>query len=223
MIYFWHLYKYILFICKIILRYRLPTKLNEMSKIGVVLVIVFYSLVSTAQINKDHLNVGEKAPLIAGVDQFGKRINSATLLKEHKILLIFYRGNWCPYCRKHLKSLQENLEDLTKKGYAVLVVSPEKSEKTEETSDNLKAGFSIIHDTDNSIMNAYKVAFEVNEANVSSYYNFTKNKIATYNANNTSLPVPATYIIGQDGKIAFVHYDPDYKNRKSLKEILEME
>jgi len=186
--------------------------------------LILFSFAGFSQIDNEHLNVGEEAPLIIGVDQFDKVINSSEILKENKILLLFYRGNWCPYCRKHLKSLQENLEELTKKGYYVIVVSPEKPEKTEETSDKIKATFSIIHDFNNTFMKAYKVAFEVNKENVKSYYDYTRNKVEKYNqADNNTLPVPATYIIGKDGKIAFVHYDPDYTNRKDLQEILSME
>ena len=181
------------------------------------------SINSFSQINKEYLEVGEKAPLITGVDQFGKKINSLEILEKNKILLLFYRGNWCPYCRKHLKSLQENLSALSKKGYYVVVVTPEKPEKTQETTKKVNASFSIVHDKANSIMNNYKVAFDVNKQNVTSYYNFTKSKIDKYNQENANtLPVPATYIIGKDGMIAYVHYDPDYSNRKDLKEILSM-
>ena len=183
-----------------------------------------YSLSGFSQIDNEHLKVGEEAPLISGVDQFNKQINSTEILKNNKILLLFYRGNWCPYCRKHLKTLQENLVELTNKGYYVIVVSPEKPEKTEETTKKVKATFSIIHDVDNTIMKSYKEAFEVNKETVQSYYGFTKNKVEEYNQQDTNtLPVPATYILGKDEKIAFVHYDHDYTNRKDLKEILNME
>ena len=186
--------------------------------------LILFTFIGFSQIDSDYLKVGEVAPSINGVDQFDKVINSSDILKENKILLLFYRGNWCPYCRKHLKLLQENLEELTNKGYYVIVVSPEKPEKTEETSEKIKATFSIIHDVDNTIMKAYKVAFEVNKENVKSYYDYTRNKVKKYNQeDNNTLPVPATYIIGKDGKVAFVHYDPDYTNRKDLQEILSME
>lgn len=181
------------------------------------------SMNTFSQINDDHLNIGEKAPLIEGVDQFGKQINSQEILKEQKILLVFYRGYWCPYCKKHLVSLQKNLESLTQKGLFVVVVTPEKVEKTKITGQDLNATFSIIHDVDNKIMNDYKVAFEVNKQNVTSYFGFTQKKIAEYNANNNNtLPVPATYLIGLDGKINYVHYNPDHHERSDFKEIIEL-
>jgi len=186
-------------------------------------IIILFSLSSFSQINSEHLNVGEDAPIITGVDQFNNTINSEDILKEKKMLVVFYRGNWCPYCRKHLASLQENLEELSKKGLFVVVVTPEKVEKINETTKNLAATFSILHDKDNTIMKIYKVAFTVNEENVTSYFGFTQRKIAEYNAaNNSTLPVPATYLIDQDGKIVYVHYDPDHHERSDFKEIIKL-
>ncbi len=188
-----------------------------------VFIITFISINSFSQINNEHLKVGEKAPLINGVDQFGKTVDSKEILEEKKILVVFYRGNWCPYCRKHLKSLQENLEDLQKRGVFVMVVTPEKVEKTLETSKKIEATFSILHDVDDIIMNNYKVAYKVNDQNVTSYFGFTQRKIAEYNAeNNNTLPVPATYLIDKNGRIIYVHYDPDHHERSDFKEIIKL-
>jgi len=186
------------------------------------ILILVLSVSLSAQINNEHLKVGEKAPQIIGVDQNGKKINSTEILKQNKILMVFYRGNWCPHCKKHIGSLQEHLNEFTKKGIFVMVVTPESIDKTKETAEKWKTNFSIVHDVNNKIMNNYKVAFEVNKENVPNYYGYVTNKVASYNVeNNNVLPVPATYIIDQNGKISYVQYDPDYKNRSDFSEILK--
>lgn len=187
------------------------------------MIVFLITISSVAQINNEHLNIGELAPKIIGVDQNGKSVNSTKILQDNKILLVFYRGNWCPYCKKHLSSLQDHLKKFTKKGVYVMVVSPETVERTVETQNKLKTTFSILHDSDNKIMKDYKVAYEVNEQNVPNYFEAISRKIAAYNVkNNNVLPVPATYLIGQDGKIIYVQYDPDYKNRSDFDEILKL-
>ncbi len=186
------------------------------------LVIMFSTYNITSQIINEHLEVGNQAPEIIGIDQNGLKINSTEILKNNKILMVFYRGNWCPHCKKHLKSLQDHLNEFAKNGVYVLVVTPETVEKTKETQEKLKTTFSIVHDKDNKIMNDYKVAFEVNEENVPNYFDVIIKKIADYNVkNNNVLPVPATYLIGKDGKIIYVQYDPNYKSRSDFGEILE--
>jgi peroxiredoxin len=175
-----------------------------------------------AQINNEHLSIGEKAPAILAKDQYGNTINSKEILKNKKILLVFYRGNWCPYCRKHLTSLQANLNALQKKNVFVMVVTPEKPTKNLETQDKLKTHFSIIHDADNTIMTAYKVAYKVDKSTVTSYYNHVQNKIAQYNdANNDVLPVPATYLVDNNGKIIYVQYNTDHRIRSDIKELID--
>ncbi|WP_372767118.1 peroxiredoxin-like family protein [Lutibacter sp.] len=193
-------------------------------KVTLVSLFLFFTMgKAISQINNEHLKVGEISPNIVGVDQFKTTIDSDEILKNKKILLVFYRGNWCPHCRKHLLSLQENLEKLTEKGVYVIVVTPEKVEKIQETTKRLKTSFSIVHDVNNKIMNDFKVAFEVNEQNVTNYFQSTINNIRAYNeTNNNVLPVPATYIIDKNHKISYVQYDPTYSNRASFTEILTM-
>ena len=182
----------------------------------------FVSLGISGQINSEHLEVGEQAPHIAATDQNGKTIDSREILENDKILLVFYRGNWCPHCKKHLGELEKNLGALKEKGVFVLVVTPESEEKTRETQEEFKTSFSIVHDSENRIMKDYKVAFEVNQTNVPNYYDKITELVNEYNSESEKvLPVPATYLIGTDGKIEYVQYDPDYKNRSDISQIVE--
>ena len=184
--------------------------------------LVFFSLSGLVAQENQALEVGQDAPRIQGVDQNGAAVDSDEILKEEKILLVFYRGNWCPYCQKHLASLEKNLVALKEKGIRVLVVSPERAEKTAETSDKLGAHYSIIHDEQNKIMKDYQVLYEVNQDNVPRYYAKVDELVTEYNgADNKVLPIPATYLIGKDGKVAFVHFDPDYSKRSNVEDLIE--
>ena len=175
----------------------------------------------SGQINAEHLEVGQQAPRIKATDQNGKSIDSKVILENEKILLVFYRGNWCPHCKKHLGELEKNLTALKEKGVFVLVVTPESVEKTKETQEKFNTSFSIVHDSGNQIMKDYKVAFEVNESNVPNYYDKITELVDEYNSESEkALPVPATYLIGTDERIEYVQYDPDYKNRSDISEIV---
>lgn len=191
-------------------------------KFSLLSIILLFSIVTaTSQINNEHLNIGEIAPQIIGIDQFNNNIDSELILQDKKILLLFYRGNWCPKCKKHLLSLQDNLEKFKEKGVYVIVVTPESVDKIKETTNKFNSTFSIIHDIDNTIMSNYKVAFDVNKNNVPNYFELTLKKVREYNENeNDVLPVPATYMIDKNRKISYVHYNSDYSIRSNFNEIL---
>jgi peroxiredoxin len=181
------------------------------------------SINSPAQIpSTPGVNTGEKAPRIRGMDQYGNRIDSYELIKEGPFILLFYRGNWCPYCRKHLGNLQDSLQWVIEKGASVLVVTPETPESIDKMVGKTLATFSIIHDEKYKIMNDYGVSFKISELTVPRYLDGVLNKTRKANQNDDDiLPVPATFLVDTDHRIRYLHYDPDYRVRLSVSEILK--
>ncbi|MTI32189.1 peroxiredoxin-like family protein [Xanthovirga aplysinae] len=167
------------------------------------------------------LKEGNKAPLFEGINQKGQKINLQEQLKKGPVVLMFYRGAWCPYCNKQLSQLQDSLQFITERGARVIAVSPELPEKIDETIKKTDATFHIIHDKKLAIMDAYDVSFEVENQMVKKYMNWGIDIEASNGDNGANLPVPATYIIDQNGNISYVFFDPDYKKRASVQEIIE--
>jgi len=56
------------------------------------------------------LSVGDKVNDFRGIDQHGNKIQLSDLLKKGKVVLVFYRGQWCPICMPHLRKLQEDFD-----------------------------------------------------------------------------------------------------------------
>lgn len=166
---------------------------------------------------------GEQAPVFTAKDNSGKTLDLKALLKTHKaVVLFFYRGQWCPYCNKQIEHLQDSLQQLTAKGAYVIGVTPETGENINKTIDKTHASFSIIQDKDYRIMKDYKVAYTLDEAMVTKYKGYGIDLEKNNGNTDHVLPVPATYVIGKNGKLIFAHFDKDYKKRPSVKSILDV-
>jgi len=165
------------------------------------------------------LAVGEAAPMFRAKDAAGHEVDLKQLLKKGPVVLYFYRGQWCPFCNKQLSQLQDSLQQLTAKGAQVVVVSPETQENIGKTVTKTKASFPIVHDQDFAIMKAYRTAFAVQPDVVTKYKGFGVDLLAANGADAAVLPVPATYIVGQNGKIKYVYFNPDYRRRVSVKAV----
>jgi peroxiredoxin len=169
------------------------------------------------------LKNGIKAPEFTAMDNSGKTLDLKALLKSHKaVVLFFYRGQWCPYCNKHIKQLQDSLQLLTEKGAYVIGVTPETSENINKTIDKTHASFSIIQDNGYKIMKAYDVNYKVDDAMNAKLKNYGIDLEKNNGNTDHVLPVPATYVIDQSGKIIFVHFDKDYTKRASISSILNI-
>ena len=83
------------------------------------------------------IKVGSKAPTFKGIDQNGYLIDSKSMLKNAPVVLIFYRGYWCPYCSKALKTYADSINQVTDKGVWFIAVTPETTEGVAKTIDAL--------------------------------------------------------------------------------------
>lgn len=184
-------------------------------------VFMLTSLGLFAQEAPEGLFIGSKAPDFKGKDQNDKDIKLKDLLKKGKVVLVFYRGQWCPYCNRQLSALQDSLQQIIDKGATLIAISPEKSEMIDMTVEKTKAAYSILHDEDLKIMKAYDVDFEVPENTVTRYRNAGLDLQKLNGENGTNLPVPAVYIIDMESTITYRFFDKDYKKRPSVKDILD--
>lgn len=167
------------------------------------------------------LEIGEKAPDFAGKDSNGKAFSLYSQLKKGEVVVVFYRGQWCPFCNKQLSALNDSLQMIVSKGAALVAITPETQENALKTIAKTKASFSVISDEHLAIMKAYKVDFTVDIATQDRYKKFGIDFSQANGDNGASLPVPATYVIGKDGKIKYVFFNPDYRLRPSVKEIAD--
>lgn len=193
-----------------------------MRRVFFLLSLIFLNTILLAQEKPEGLFINSKAPDFKANDQFGNEIRLKDVLKDSLVVLIFYRGQWCPYCNKQLKKLEDSLQLIKNKGARLIAVTPEKPEFISKTIEKTKASYPLLYDKDMKIMKAYAVSFQVDDKSVSRYKNADIDLItANGQRDKAFLPIPATYIISKEGTILYRYFDSDYKKRPSVQEILD--
>lgn len=183
--------------------------------------IITSSVKLQAQTYPVGLDVNDHAPNFTATDQKGEKINLEKQLKKGNVVLIFYRGQWCPYCNKELKQLEDSIGLIKEKGATVLAITPELPENISKTIEKTKASYSILYDAGLKIMNDYKVAFKVDEKTVEKYKGYGIDFLKANGNNGATLPVPAVYVVNKKGRIIYRFFDIDYRKRSSIKDILD--
>ncbi|HEX7903150.1 MAG TPA: peroxiredoxin-like family protein [Chitinophagaceae bacterium] len=192
-----------------------------MKKIVTLLLLVIAISASHAQEAPEGLFLNSKAPDFKAKDQNGAEVRLKDVLKKGKVVLVFYRGYWCPYCNRQLKRLEDSLQLIKDKGATLIAVTPEKPDNISQTVEKTKAEYSILYDEGLKIMKAYEVEFEVPDNTVTRYRN-TGIDLEKINGKDWKyLPVPAVYIIDKESTITYRFFDSDYKKRPSVEEILK--
>lgn len=184
-------------------------------------IMMFFASVLPGQEAPEGLFINSKAPDFKAKDQHGKEVRLKDLRKEGKVVLVFYRGHWCPHCNRHLKRLEDSLQLIRDKGANLVAVTPEKPEGIAKTVEKTKAEYPILHDEGLKIMKAYEVDFEVQENTITRYRNSGIDLEKNNGKDWKVLPVPAVYIIDKEGNITYRFFQADYRKRPSVEEILK--
>jgi peroxiredoxin len=179
--------------------------------------------VAVAQENPQGLALMSKAPDFNAKDQNGKNITLKALRRNGPVVVLFYRGNWCPYCNKQLNELQDSLQFIVDKGAKVVAITPEASEGINKTIEKTGAAFSVLSDKDVVISKAYNVSYEVDTATMNIYKTNWDVDFLQINQQKEKayLPVPAVYIVDSRGIITYRFFGTDVTKRPSVKELLE--
>lgn len=168
------------------------------------------------------LEAGTAAPDFRAIDASGKAFQLASALESGPVVMIFYRGHWCPVCNKHLGAIQDSLKLIMDKGATVVAVSPQNPEYLDKMAEKSGATFRLLYDEEYAIADAYDVTFTPEKKELLIYNTALNAKLKKSQSDESQrLPIPATYIVGQDGVIAWRQFDPDYKNRSTVKAIVE--
>jgi peroxiredoxin len=191
-------------------------------RVGLLLVLILFLSSSVQSQNPKGLQVNQSAPDFTAKDQNGNSVNLKSQLAKGSVVLVFYRGEWCPYCNKYLSDLEQSLTELTKKGASVLAVTPEIPQYIVKSVEKTNASFPILHDDGLKIMKSYDVAYKLDDKTVNKYKRF-KIDLNEINGevNRENLPVPAVYVINHQGVIVYKFFDPDYTKRAPISVVMK--
>ena len=168
------------------------------------------------------LKVGEKAPNFTLPNPKGKLLSLDILLEKGPIVITFYRGDWCPYCNLQLRALQARLPEIDALGATLVAISPQVPDGSLTKSEISEMDFIVLSDQDAKVATQYGVAWKVPEFLSEHMRVGRKLDLETINNGNGSiLPIPATFILGQDGVIKWNYVNVDYRTRSEPEEIIE--
>ncbi|MGQ9365039.1 peroxiredoxin-like family protein [Azospirillum sp. ST 5-10] len=166
------------------------------------------------------LKAGDKAPEFTLKDPDGNAVSSAELLAKGPLVVSFYRGVWCPYCNMELQALQAALPAFQTFGAGLVAISPQTAANSRKSVRQNALQFPILSDPNNDVAAAFGLRFALPDYLVALYKGL-KNDLAAFNGDPSwTLPMPARFVIGQDGTILYAEVNPDYTRRPDPEDLL---
>ena len=167
------------------------------------------------------LKAGDRAPEFTLKDADGRDMSLRELLANGPLVVTFYRGIWCPYCNLDLQALQAALPAITEHGAQLVAISPQTQSNSRKSQRDNKVTFPILSDPGNEVAARFGLRFQLPDYLVELYRDTFKNDLTRINGDPSwTLPMPARYVLGTDGVIAYAEVNPDYTQRPDPDELL---
>lgn len=157
-------------------------------------------------------NVGDTAPNFTLNNALEQPVELQEYLKKGKVVLTWYRGGWCPFCNLTLRQLQKELPDFKANNATLIALTPEVPDNSLSTKEKHQLDFEVLSDLGNKIAKEYGIVYKLT-ADVAKSYNSSFGLNAYNGDDSNELPLAATYVINEDGTIAYAFLDAEYRNR----------
>lgn len=168
------------------------------------------------------LNVGATMPQFRLKDAFDKDVSSEELLKNGHIVLVFYRGAWCPYCNLYLRGLQRNLAEFSERGAQLVAISVEPPDRSLSVVRKNELEYTVLSDPGLDTARKFGIVYALPEV-LDTAVKSVGLDIGKYNGTEKpELPLSATYVASKEGKIEFAFHDVNYKKRAAPEEIIKV-
>lgn len=167
------------------------------------------------------LQIGAALPALTLPDAMGQPVGLQELNAAGPLVIVFYRGGWCPYCNLELREWQRLLPQLRERGATLVAISPQTPDNSLSTAEKNELAFPVLSDSSLAAARAFGIAFTMNLELVA-LYSQIGNDLPTVNGNGQwVLPLPATYLIDRNGVVVYAHVKADYRLRAEPQDVID--
>lgn len=165
--------------------------------------------------------VGEAFPNLALPDASGRYRSILQIQDGRPLVISFNRGRWCPFCVHELQCWAAASAALVEAGGTLIVVAGEIGEGASSIQDMIGPSATLLCDVDHGAALACGLAFPVGDDLKRRYLEIGIDLAAIYGSDGGFLPIPATFVVGEDGNIRYAHVDPDFRMRAEPMDVVE--
>ncbi|MFC1650273.1 peroxiredoxin-like family protein [Candidatus Latescibacterota bacterium] len=159
------------------------------------------------------LLVGTKIPSGKLITSDGEPLDLNEEIKKKPAVLMFYRGGWCGYCNAQMGQLQEIEDDIVALGYRIFAISPDPTDKLQESIIKHEMKYTLLYDKDLAVSKSFGIVFKLDKSTEKRYLSAKIPLKFDSQIDGHLLPVPAVFLVGTDGVIRFHYVNPSYSVR----------
>jgi peroxiredoxin len=146
-------------------------------------------------------------------DALGVAMKLSHLLAQGPVVMVFYRGQWCPYCHLTLRAYQQAWPHIQARGASLVAISPQTPDHSRTLVEKLELTFAVLSDMGNQVARQFGLVFTIDEAVRGAYKRVCADLPAFSGTDSWELPMAGTFLIDQTGTVRLAFVNPDFTRR----------
>ena len=161
---------------------------------------------------------GEAMPPFMLPDETGRLGQPGIAGRQGPVVVMFYRGHWCPYCRLNVRAVIQAQDQIKALGGQIVAIMPETQKYAERFKSDSGAPFPVLTDLDNGYALSLNLAIWLGSEiqQLLSYLDLSE----FHGNDGWVLPIPATFVVGRDGVVKARFVDPDFRKRMEIDDLI---
>ena len=169
----------------------------------------------------DVVTIGDTLESFTLTDASDTPVTLDQLVATGPVVIVFYRGGWCPYCNLALRTYQrELLPELAAFGARLVAVSPQTPDQSLSTVEKAELEFTVLSDPGNRVARGVGITFQQADDVLDAQRTLGLDLSEVNAEGSTELPRPTVLIVDTDRTVRFVDVQPDYTARTEVADIV---
>jgi peroxiredoxin len=161
---------------------------------------------------------GEPMPPFILPDEKGRLVALPLLIEQGPLVVMFFRGHWCPYCRLNVRAVIKAHDRIKALGANVVAIMPETQEYAAKFKTEADAPFPVLTDLDNGYALSLNLAIWLG-TEIERLLDYLD--MPGFHGNDGwLLPIPATFVVRRDGLVKARYVDPDFRRRMAIDDLV---
>jgi len=152
----------------------------------------------------------------------GEAVSWQGLLERAPLLVVFYRGGWCPYCNVQIRQLTLAYPKFEERGILPVLISVDRPDASSLVQNAYEIPFPVLSDPALSAHEAFAVTMEVDAATVERYKEYGIDLPAWSGREDHKIAVPSAFFVDKSGVVRWAHSARDYRVRPSPQQLLDV-
>ncbi len=168
------------------------------------------------------LSAGDNVPAFTTNTHEGESISMEALQRQGPLMVIFYRGGWCPYCNLQIRQLSQAYPQFEQRGVMPVLISVDKADGAALAQRTYEIPFPVLSDSSLAAHEAFEVVLDLDMATTLAYKGFGIDLEDWSGRDDGKIAVSSAFLVDNDGAVKWAHVDTDYKTRPSVSQLLSV-